>query len=97
LYADFQLSWLVAIDGATQLATNPSSFVYLFFYYLTAPLYCNSVLANLTSRDYVRGHSQPATVSLASGIEFNPPQILHGLSKVSFLLFEVGFDSIQIM
>lgn len=63
------------------LATNPSSFVYIFFYYLTAPLYCNSVLANLNSREYVRGHPSPPKVSQASRIEFSTPHSLHTLSK----------------
>jgi len=51
--------------------TKPATLDYVFFNTLVSPLYCNSVLANLNSREYVRGDRR---VDQTGGSE--PPSIL---------------------
>ena len=46
------------VNYASQLAALPSTnLTYAFPDYMISPLYCNSVLANLNSRHYVRGRT----------------------------------------
>jgi len=40
------------------LRVQPNTLTYVFFNILVSPFYCNSVLANLNSRDYIRGRPQ---------------------------------------
>lgn len=72
------------------LATSPQTYVYIFFYYLTAPLYCNSVLANLNSREWLRRQAgQTESYNLRSRnlarVEFNGAMQnpMHNISKGS--------------
>jgi hypothetical protein len=54
-----------------QVGALPSTFVYAFFNFLISPLYGNSVMANLNSRDYVRGQRDTTDASLElSGVQF---------------------------
>lgn len=81
------------------LATSPQTYVYIFFYYLTAPLYCNSVLANLNSREWLRKQvGQTESYNLRSRnlarVEFggamqNP---IHNISKGSHPDSETPFE-----
>jgi len=50
------------------LRTEPNNLSYLFFNVITPVLYCNSVLTNLNSRDYIRGrrHLMPSTIDIGS-------------------------------
>jgi len=40
------------------LRVQPNTLTYVFFNILVSPLYCNSVVANLNSREYLRGRPQ---------------------------------------
>jgi len=48
----------------------PNTFVYAFFNLLISPLYGNSVMANLNSRDYIRGQNHHESGLELSGIQF---------------------------
>jgi len=52
---------------------QPNTLNYTFFNILVSPLYCNSVLANLNSRDYVRGVKR---VPIQSGGSSDPSAVL---------------------
>jgi len=60
------------------IRVSPNTLIFGLFYWLIAPLYCNSVLANLNSRDFVRGNgeSNGNSLKISSGstltrLEFN--------------------------
>jgi len=63
------------------LAASPNTLIYVFFNYLISPLYCNSVLANLNSRAFVRG-SEPQ----GSSFEFSKTLVgpAHELTGLKF-------------
>lgn len=71
-----------------QLAVSPRTYVYTVFHYLIAPLYCNSVLANLNSRSYVRGRRVNAAQTthtigfISSALEFAEVQRTQDLASV---------------
>lgn len=46
------------------LKVEPNTLIYVFFDFLISPLYCNSVLANLNSRDYIRGPKGATTSAM---------------------------------
>ncbi|KAF9445161.1 hypothetical protein P691DRAFT_777759 [Macrolepiota fuliginosa MF-IS2] len=50
------------------VAAKPDTFIYAFFNILVSSLYGNSVMANLNSRDYVRGDAEQV---LASNVQFH--------------------------
>jgi len=50
------------------LKVKPNTLIYAFFNFLISPLYCNSVMANLNSRDYIRG--PPAATTSAMELQF---------------------------
>jgi len=50
------------------LATAPNTLIYGFFDFLISPLYVNSVLANLNSREYIRGDAS----AQVSTLDFTP-------------------------
>jgi len=83
------------------LATSPQTYVYIFFYYLTAPLYCNSVLANLNSREWLRrqaGQTDSGGYNRSRGlarVEFNTAMQnpVHNISKGSHPDSDTPFDA----
>jgi hypothetical protein len=52
----------------SQLGVQPATFTYAFFNFLVSPLYANSVMANLNSREYIRGRRDAGT---AGSLEMN--------------------------
>jgi len=52
------------------VAVQPATFTYAFFNILVSGLYANSVMANLNSREYIRGRRTDITAT--SGVELNP-------------------------
>lgn len=58
-----------------QLSVQKNVLTYVFFNFLISPLYCNSVMANLNSRDYIRGaHSGGGGINFSSGYS-NPVEL----------------------
>jgi len=57
-------SWtaLVAIATITMVVVFPNNFIYVGFYFVLSPIYCNSLLANLNARSYLRGTTEKARV-----------------------------------
>jgi len=53
------------------VAVQPATFTYAFFNILVSGLYANSVMANLNSREYIRGRHNNATATYTTSLEFN--------------------------
>jgi len=69
---------------------QPATFVYAVFNCLVSPLYGNSVLANLNSRDYVRGRRDHTIPGSASVELSNWGGTSHGASRVMTANTRVG-------
>ncbi|KAF8890480.1 hypothetical protein BD779DRAFT_1671412 [Infundibulicybe gibba] len=46
---------LVGIATITMVIVYPNNFIYVGFYFILSPMYCNSLLANLNARTYLKG------------------------------------------
>ncbi|KAF8884623.1 hypothetical protein BD779DRAFT_767150 [Infundibulicybe gibba] len=66
-------SWtaLVAIATITMVVVFPGNFIYVGFYFVLSPIYCNSLLANLNARSYLRGAEKTRAIQL-SGLSAAP-------------------------
>ncbi|KAF8882543.1 hypothetical protein BD779DRAFT_1802265 [Infundibulicybe gibba] len=62
---------LVAIATITTVVVYPNNFIYVGFYFLLSPIYCNSLLANLNARSYLRGTGESMVIHL-TGIASMP-------------------------
>jgi len=84
------------------LAASPNTLIYAFFNYLISPLYCNSVLANLNSRQFLRAaEPQGSTLEFSrtpiggshelTGLKFNSNTRIMRASETQ--LDEPGYDT----
>ncbi|KAF7330986.1 hypothetical protein MVEN_02438700 [Mycena venus] len=53
------------------IGVQPATFTYAFFNFWVSPLYANSVMANLNSRDYIRGRRENSNTAASGSIELN--------------------------
>jgi len=77
------------------LATSTQTFIYVFWSYLFAPLYINSVLANLNSRDFIRGRgvgNVSTNFGIASGTTV-PRFKVPGRSFVTDTTNDIGLET----
>ncbi|KAJ8088048.1 hypothetical protein PM082_013599 [Marasmius tenuissimus] len=66
------------------LAAKPDTLIYVFFNFMISPLYGNSVLANLNSREFVRGGLGHDTfTSNSGGMQMNSVKLNKGLSTTA--------------
>ncbi|KAJ8088006.1 hypothetical protein PM082_013557 [Marasmius tenuissimus] len=64
------------------LAAKPDTLIYVFFNFMISPLYGNSVLANLNSREFVRGGHDTFT-SQSGGMQMNSVKFKRGFSTTA--------------
>ncbi|KAF8890487.1 hypothetical protein BD779DRAFT_1518109 [Infundibulicybe gibba] len=53
---------LVTIVDITTAVVYPSKFIYVGFYFVRAPIYCNNLLANLNARFYLKGGGESMVI-----------------------------------
>lgn len=58
------------------IKAEPTKLVYVFFNFLISPLYVNSVLANLNSRDYIRGPAGMTTSAMELQFQSDAPKTM---------------------
>ncbi|KAF8956699.1 hypothetical protein BDZ97DRAFT_1925236 [Flammula alnicola] len=61
-------SWTasIAIVTIAMVLAFPSNYIYVAFSFAMSPIYCNTLLANLNARDYVRNVEPDETVNLSA-------------------------------
>ncbi|KAF8961063.1 hypothetical protein BDZ97DRAFT_2077058 [Flammula alnicola] len=86
-------SWTasIAIVTIAMVLAFPSNYIYVAFSFAMSPIYCNTLLANLNARDYVRNVEPDETVNLSvlQTIGCNPPT---QVSSIHFSSRTTGID-----